>query len=289
MKGIGRPPPAGPGAAGREGSASGERREPGIPAAPGRPRRGPDPGVGDASARRRSRAGRSVSWAVPDRRGRRPAPRAVQGTARTGPRRPRRDRGRRDGRRRARRRHPVAAARQGGGAVRPGRRDPGDLPGAGSGQPVRAALRLPQRRRHPAPRDDRAGVGAGRRLRRLAVLPGPAAAGRAADRPCAGPGGGRRPSVPDQGAAGARSGHRPPARQRRARPGPGRGAHRRPAHHRRTFRGAGPRLRRRAAAGLHPGPDDRLGPVRGVRGDQRDRPAGGRRRPGPGGGRPGCR
>ena len=54
---------------------------------------------------------------------------------------------------------------------RPGRRAAAGRAGARPGQPVRAALRLPQRRRHPAAGDDRAGAGAGRRVRPLAAAP----------------------------------------------------------------------------------------------------------------------
>ena len=61
-----------------------------------------------------------------------------------------------------------------------------DRAGARPGQPVRAALRLPQRRRHPAPGDHRPGARAGRRLVGVGVRPGPAAARAPAGRPGAG-------------------------------------------------------------------------------------------------------
>ena len=77
---------------------------------------------------------------------------------------------------------PAAAAGPGRGPYRPGRRVPGRGARARPGQPVRAAVRLPQRRRHPPPGHDRAGPRAGRGPRRRRRRPRPAGPRRPAGR-----------------------------------------------------------------------------------------------------------
>ena len=82
-----------------------------------------------------------------------------------------RGRGRRADRRR---RHRSGCARLAAeaGLTESGRRTAGHRAGARPGQPVRAAVRLPERRRHPTPGDGRTGAGPGRCLLRVVELPG---------------------------------------------------------------------------------------------------------------------
>ena len=103
-------------------------------------------------------------------------------------------------------------------ADRPRRRAAGHRPAARPRPSLRAPVRLPQRRRHPAPGVGRAGPAAGRRSR-----PSGRGAGAAgAERPLVGvraaAGRGHRPPVPHPGPPGARPGGGAPARRRRTRP-----------------------------------------------------------------------
>ena len=72
-----------------------------------------------------------------------------------------------------RRTRPAAAAGPGRGPRRPGRRIPGRGARAGPRQPVRAAVRVPQRRRHPPARHRRPGPGTRRGARARPPAPAP--------------------------------------------------------------------------------------------------------------------
>ena len=109
------------------------------------------------------------------------------------------------------------------------------------GLAVRAAVRLSQRRRHPAPRLGRAGVAARRRVRARRGGPRPAGAEPAAAAAGARAGRGHRAAVADPRAPGARPGRGPPARRRHPGRRAGRADGRRGRLSNRALRPAGPR------------------------------------------------
>ena len=217
-------------------------RPPGRPSPPGAGglapprsiRRPPTCSPGSGSSRPRVRAlvgappagrpvaGGSLPRPLPFRRARRPPAGRRRAAAALAVGRRRRPGGPGGGGRRVgsgRQPDPLAAAGPTGRPRRPGRGPAAGGPGSRPGQPLRAPLRLPQRRRHPAPGHHRPQPGAVRRVAVVGGGPEPVFPRRPPHLRRAGAGRGTGPAVPLPLAAGAGPGRRPPARRRPARPG----------------------------------------------------------------------